>query len=41
MNGGKIAAYLPDASTVTDEVLGEYMLGVRTMGEEEIGRVAL
>ena len=41
MNGGKIAAYLPDASTVTDELLGEYMLGVKTMSEEEIGRVAL
>ena len=40
MNEGKIAAYLPDASVITDMVLGEYMLGVRTQTPEEIARVA-
>lgn len=40
MCGGKISAYFEDASTVTDELLGEYMLGVRTMTPEEVGRVA-
>lgn len=41
MHDGKISAYLPEANEVTDEILGEYMLGVKTMSEEEIGRVAL
>lgn len=40
MNEGKIAAYLEDASTVTDMELGEYMLGVKKQTPEEIARVA-
>ena len=40
MNEGKIAAYLEDASVITDMILGEYMLGVRTQTPEEIARVA-
>lgn len=40
MCGGEIAAYFPDASTVTDEELGEYMLGVKKMSDDEIRRVA-
>ena len=40
MNEGRIAAYLPDASSVTDMELGEYMLGVKKQTPEEIARVA-
>ena len=40
MNEGKIAAYLEDASVITDMILGEYMLGVKTQTPEEIARVA-
>ena len=40
MNEGRIAAYLEDASVITDMILGEYMLGVRTQTPEEIARVA-
>ena len=39
MHGGRIVAYLPDSSRVTEEELGEYMLGVREQEPEEIGRV--
>ena len=39
MKDGKIVAHFPDASQVNDELLGEYMLGVRTMTEEEMGGV--
>lgn len=38
MLGGEITAYFEDASQVTELELGEYMLGVRRMGPEEIGR---
>ncbi|MEY8339196.1 ABC transporter ATP-binding protein [Lachnospiraceae bacterium 62-35] len=40
MHSGEIAAYLPDSKTVTEDELGEYMLGVKKMSEEEIRRVA-
>ena len=40
MHNGRIAAYFPDASKVGEDELGEYMLGVRTMSEEEIREVA-
>lgn len=38
MFGGEMTAYFEDASTVTELELGEYMLGVRKMSKEEIGR---
>ena len=37
--GGKIAAYFEDTSQLNDEVMGEYMLGLKRQSEEEIGRV--
>lgn len=40
MYEGEIVAYFEDASQVTDFVLGEYMLGIKRMSDEEIGRVA-
>ena len=40
MHNGRIAAYFPDASQVTEEELGEYMLGVKTMSPEEVKEVA-
>ncbi|MBO4360276.1 MAG: ABC transporter ATP-binding protein, partial [Eubacteriaceae bacterium] len=40
MNEGKIAAYIEDASTISDMELGEYMLGVKKQTPEEIARVA-
>lgn len=36
---GKISAYFKDASTVTEEELGLYMLGMKQMTEEEISEV--
>ena len=39
MHGGKIAAYFEDTSTLTDDVMGEYMLGLKAQSEEEIRRV--
>ena len=36
---GKIGAYFPDTESVTEEELGEYMLGIKTMNPEEIGGV--
>ena len=39
MCGGEVCAYFPDASEVTDFLLGEYMLGVKRMSDEEIRRV--
>lgn len=38
MYNGEISAYFEDASAVTDLELGEYMLGVKKMSPEEIGR---
>ena len=40
MNNGEIVAYLPDNKAVTENELGEYMLGVKKMPEEEVRRVA-
>ncbi len=39
MSGGHIAAYFEDTSTLTDEQMGRYMLGVDKQSPEEIGRV--
>jgi len=39
MYGGKITAYFPDASLVNEEILGEYMLGLKRQSSEEIGGV--
>ena len=33
---GKIAAYFPDASKITEAQLGAYMLGVEKQTEEEV-----
>ncbi len=38
MNEGNIAAYFEDASTVTEEEMGLYMLGIKKMSEQEIRR---
>ena len=37
--GGKIAAYFEDTSQLGDEMMGEYMLGLKRQSDEEIGRV--
>ena len=37
--GGKIAAYFEDTSQLNDEMMGEYMLGIKRQSDEEIGRV--
>ncbi|MDR1795646.1 MAG: ABC transporter ATP-binding protein [Erysipelotrichaceae bacterium] len=37
---GEITAYFPDASKVTEEELGLYMLGLKKMKDEEIAEVA-
>ena len=39
MNGGHIAAYFEDTSALTDEEMGEYMLGLKRQSDEEIGKV--
>lgn len=39
MNSGEIAAYFPDARQVDENILGEYMLGIRKQTSEEIGGV--
>ena len=39
MHGGKIAAYFEDTSTLTDDVMGEYMLGLKSQSEAEVRRV--
>ena len=36
MHNGRIAAYFQEAGAVTEEELGEYMLGVKAMSEEQI-----
>jgi len=36
---GKIVAYFEDTSTLNDELMGEYMLGIKHQSPEEIGRV--
>ena len=39
MYGGKIAAYIEDASSISEEKLGLYMLGLESQDPKEIGRV--
>ena len=39
MYGGKIAAYFEDTSELNDEIMGEYMLGIKTQSPEQIRRV--
>lgn len=39
MYNGKITAYFPDVSKINEEILGEYMLGIKTQTLEEIGGV--
>ena len=39
MHNGRIAAYFEDTEHLTDEMMGEYMLGLKTQSEEETGRV--
>ena len=39
MKDGKIVAHFPDASKVSEETLGEYMLGVCRMTSEEMGNL--
>ncbi len=36
---GKIAAYFEDTSMLNDEIMGEYMLGLKKQTEEEVRRV--
>lgn len=36
MHNGRIAAYFQEAGAVTEEELGEYMLGVKAVSEEQI-----
>ncbi|MCK5735854.1 MAG: ATP-binding cassette domain-containing protein, partial [Spirochaetaceae bacterium] len=39
MYAGKIAAYIEDASSISEEKLGLYMLGLESQDSQEIGRV--
>ena len=39
MCGGRIAAYFEDTSELSDEVMGEYMLGLKQQTPEQVGRV--
>jgi simple sugar transport system ATP-binding protein len=39
MYGGKIAAYFEDTKDLNDEIMGEYMLGLKQQTAEEVGRV--
>ena len=39
MHNGRIAAYFDDTSDLTDEMMGEYMLGLKEQSEEEVRRV--
>ncbi len=39
MHNGHIAAYFEDTSELTDEAMGEYMLGLKRQDEEEVRRV--
>ena len=39
MHNGAIAAYFEDTAGLTDDVMGEYMLGLKEQSSEEIGRV--
>jgi len=37
MYEGELAAYFPDSKNVTEQEMGEYMLGIKKMSPEEIG----
>ena len=39
MYDGKIVAYFQDVSSINEEILGEYMLGLKKQSQEEIGGV--
>ena len=39
MHNGHIAAYFEDTADLTDDEMGEYMLGLKHQSQEEIGRV--
>ena len=39
MHNGKIAAYFDDTAGLTDDIMGEYMLGLKQQSEEEVRRV--
>ncbi|MBQ9437201.1 MAG: ABC transporter ATP-binding protein, partial [Lachnospiraceae bacterium] len=39
MHNGKIQAYFEDTARLTDEEMGEYMLGLKQQSPEQIGRV--
>ena len=39
LHNGRIVAYFPDSKKVDENMLGEYMLGLKAQGEEEIGGV--
>ncbi len=39
MYGGKIAAYFEDTRELNDEIMGEYMLGLKRQPEEQVRRV--
>ena len=39
MQGGKIAAYFEDTKELTDDIMGEYMLGLKRQDEDTIRRV--
>ena len=36
MRKGKVVAHFPKANEVSEDLLGEYMLGIRTMTPEEL-----
>ena len=39
MYNGEIVAYFSDSSQINEEILGEYMLGLKRQSEIEIGRL--
>lgn len=39
LHGGAVAAYFPEAAKIDPVVMGEYMLGIKTMSREQIGGV--
>ncbi|MDY3282202.1 ABC transporter ATP-binding protein [Dysosmobacter sp.] len=39
MYGGRITAYFEDTSALNDEIMGEYMLGLKQQTPEQVGRV--
>ena len=39
VHNGHIAAYFDDTAGLTDEMMGEYMLGLKKQSKEEVRRV--